>query len=86
MSEQRTFTNEEWVATINALATVTRGFANAVRALPLDDMRATISKMETWAPILEPTAYQRGGMENLDNQRKLIEASQAYLAAIEAIK
>lgn len=84
MSES-TFTNEEWSAALQTLIAMTRGFAQGLRAFPLDDMLRTIGKMETLAPILEPTAYQRGGMENLDNQRKLLQASKDYLAAIEKI-
>jgi len=54
--------------------------ANLVRPflmLPLQEMAAANEHWQTVAPILEPTAYQRGGANNLRDQRRVIDAAAA---------
>lgn len=52
---------------------------------PLDRLRDNLSQIEALAPILEPTAYQRGGGRNLDNQRRILDAAAKFSEAINAL-
>jgi hypothetical protein len=47
----------------------------ALLPLPLAQMASVNETMQTLAPIVEPTAYMRGGMENLRDQRRVIDAA-----------
>jgi hypothetical protein len=63
--------------------------ASAVRILrfaPVDRLLATLGPVEALAPVLEPTAFVRGGGRNLDHQRRLLEAVQGVLAVVEQIE
>jgi hypothetical protein len=44
--------------------------------VPIDELLATVERAETLAPIVEPTAFLRGGGENLVAQREVLEAAQ----------
>jgi hypothetical protein len=52
-------------------------FCRNLLTLPLDEMAAANEHWQTTAPIIEPTAYQRGGMDNLRDQRRVIDAAAA---------
>jgi len=41
---------------------------------PVEELREIVSKVETLGPILEPTAYQRGGHKRLYEQRRVLDA------------
>lgn len=49
--------------------------SNILLMLPLVELRDTVEAAETLGPLLEPTAYQRGGSENLRDQRDLLDAA-----------
>lgn len=62
--------------------------AAAVRILlltPVDQMRVALGYAETLAPVLEPTAYQRGGADNLYDQREILEAAAGLVKAARRI-
>lgn len=53
--------------------------------MPLAEMQRTNEEMQALGPILEPTAFMRGGGVNLTEQRKVIDAArrlQEVLAGI----
>jgi hypothetical protein len=43
--------------------------------VPIDDLLATVQHAETVGPILEPTAFLRGGGDNLAAQREILQAA-----------
>lgn len=45
-----------------------------LRLEPIDELREMVERAETLGPILEPTAYQRGGGTNLYHQRLILDA------------
>lgn len=53
---------------------VVTGLVRSLLLIPADRMLTTLARIETVAPILDPTAYRNGGMINLDDQRRLIQA------------
>jgi hypothetical protein len=75
-------TGEEYRAAMDQLAFAVR----CVQLLPLDEMREHLGKAETLGPILDPTAYQRGGADNLDDQRDILDAAYAVRRATERIR
>lgn len=46
-------------------------------ATPLTQLIDVNERMQTLGPLLEPTAYQRGGAQNLHDQRRLLDAARA---------
>lgn len=58
-------------ATLDALAALTR----SINLLPLDEALDTVARAEALGPILDPTAFLHGGINNLQDQRELIEAA-----------
>ncbi len=62
---------------------------NAVRILrvaPVARLLATLSPIEALAPVLEPTAFARGGARNLDHQRRLLKAVAEVLRVADDIE
>lgn len=57
----------------------------SINLLPLREMQATNERMQALGPILEPIAYQRGGGQNLDDQRRVIDAARALQVVCEDI-
>jgi hypothetical protein len=51
------------------------GLCRSLALLPLDQMTDTNERMQTLGPILESTAYQRGGGQRLHEQRRVIDAA-----------
>jgi hypothetical protein len=43
--------------------------------VPIDELLGTVQHAETVAPILEPTAFLRGGGDNLAAQREILQAA-----------
>lgn len=64
-------TNDEYAAHMDALVIAT----HLIAYLPLGELRRCVEVTETLGPILEPTAYQRGGHKHLYEQRRLLDAA-----------
>lgn len=62
-----TMTDLEYHAALNTITAAAR----LILTTDIDTCRDVISKSEAIAPILEPTAYMRGGAERLQEQRQL---------------
>jgi hypothetical protein len=71
----------EYRAHMNALAALVR----VMRTLPVDALLDIVQRCETVAPLLEPTAYMRGGSRRLDEQRRLLTAARDLVRVAEAI-
>ena len=70
-----------WTDYMDVVSSVVR----TVSILPIRDMLDQLGQMETLAPILEPTAYQRGGGDNLRDQRDVLEALRGVQVAVDKI-
>lgn len=57
-----------------------------VQLVPIEPLREHLSKAETLGPILDPTAYMRGGRERLQDQRDVIEAAAAVWKAVDRVR
>ncbi len=65
------------------------GIARSAQFFTIEDverMQHGVSVSETLAPMLFPTEYIRGGRNNLEEQRVLIEGFFAFRKAIEQVK
>lgn len=51
-----------------------------VQMVDVDALLDVVGKSEALGPILEPTAYQRGGGANLVDQRRFLQAAQQFRA------
>lgn len=56
-----------------------------LQLLPLAAMAETNERMQTIAPFVNPTAYQRGGARNLDQQRRVIDGARALQRVVDDI-
>lgn len=52
----------------------------------LELLRAELSKLETLAPMFAPSEWMRGGADNLDQQRILIEGVAPFLRACQTLR
>lgn len=71
----------EYPMLLDLLTSATR----TIMLLPLQAMSNFVGHAETIGPILEPTAYARGGGRNLADQAALIEAAIGLQRAAEKI-
>lgn len=73
--------NEQYRATFDMIAQCFK----PIQLLPLAELRDDLSRAETLGPLLEPTAYIRGGRENLADQADLLAAAFEVRKAMERI-
>jgi len=74
-------TAEQYQAAMDLLAQAFR----MVQLVPVAALRDHLSRAETLGPMLDPTAYMRGGRENLEDQADVIKAASAVMNALERI-
>lgn len=54
--------------------------------LPLQRALSTVRRVGTIAPILDPTSYIRGGMQNLDDAERLLRPAVALALTVRAMR
>lgn len=65
--------SDQYVATMKMIATTLR----PIQLVPLADMREFLSTAEIIGPMIDPTAYIRGGRDSLADQADLLDAVDA---------
>lgn len=78
-------TAETYPAALEALTTVARSFLAVTEQIDIAQMRALCARHQATAPVLEPTAYQRGGDANLTGQDAFLAATEEYLDKLRAL-
>ena len=58
----------------------------ALLTLPIEDMQQANEHFQAIAPIVDPTAFMRGGATNLREQRVILDAAAKLKAACLSIK
>lgn len=61
---------------------------DAIRLLsmvPVRELRDMVSKADVLGPILEPTAYVRGGADNLRDQREILDAALHLMEVVDKV-
>lgn len=72
-----------YVAKLEALTHVARLMLQTADGIGgLAEMRNTLGQMEALAPVLEPTAYMRGGSMNLADQAAFLAAVDEFVTAL----
>ncbi len=69
-------TEETYPIILGGLTTLTRLFLQSTATIDLAAMRSICERFQALGPVVEPTAYQRGGGINLRDQA-------AFLAALD---
>lgn len=77
MADSNCLTDDEVAAQYVDLLDLLKGIARGLSYLPLEQMAAVNEQMQALAPVLEPTAYMRGGAGNLHDQRRVIDGALA---------
>lgn len=62
------------------------GAVRTLRLLPIGQLRDIVGRAEILGPLLEPTAYIRGGGDNLRDQSELLAAVAGVVAVAERIE
>lgn len=76
-------TGEQYKAGMDVLVQAFR----LVQLAPLDALREYLEKAEVLGPLIDPTAYHRGGgSTNLANQRDVLDAADAVMRALGRVK
>jgi hypothetical protein len=75
-------TEDTYPAALTALTTLTRAMLQLAENVDIPEMRRIVARFETIAPIIEPTAYQRGGGINLHDQAALLEAFERFITDV----
>jgi hypothetical protein len=65
-----------YLTALDTLTSTARGLLLIADTVNIAELRRICGEMEALAPVLEPTAYIRGGMTNLSDQA-------AFLAAVD---
>lgn len=72
----------EYTAAMNTLAAAGR----IVLAVDVDELRNIVARSEALGPVLEATAYHRGGGRRLAEQREFLDAAATFRAACERLR
>lgn len=65
---------------------VTLGKLAMAANIDIDRLRDELEKLETLGPMFAPSEWMRGGAENLDQQRTLIEGVAPFLRALDSLR
>lgn len=74
--------HSRYTAKFEALTHVARLMIQTADGVNLPEMRNTLGQMEALAPVLEPTAYMRGGGMNLADQAAFLRAVDEFVTAL----
>jgi len=74
----RTPTPESYPAYLATLTGATRGLLAIVGQVDLAELRSLCERMQALAPVLESSAYHRGGGQNLADQAAFLDALQRF--------
>jgi hypothetical protein len=77
VTEKIEVTEENYPGMLAALTSFARMLLTGVEQIDLAEMRGVCERFQALAPVVEPTAFQRGGDLNLRDQA-------AFLAALDA--
>lgn len=67
---------------LDVLADFSRTMLMIADAFDVPAMRSTCGQMEALAPVMEPTAYMRGGAMNLRDQAAFLAAVDEFVTAL----
>jgi hypothetical protein len=86
INDASTFTDDQVAAQYVPLLDLLTGVVRNLLWLPLAQMALVNEQMQVLAPVLEPTAYGRGGATNLHDQRKVIDGALALHRVLRSLE
>lgn len=72
----------EYTDALDVLGLLVRAAAEV--EIDVDMVQSHIARLDTLGPMLEPTAWMRGGAKNLEDQRELIELAVPFIRGARA--
>lgn len=57
-----------------------------IEQLPLEQLASDLARVEAVAPIMDPTSYRSGGMDNIADQQRLLRVAMDLANTVRAIK
>ena len=78
-------TEQVSTAYVNLIGLLTHA-GRHIQLLPLQQLAEVNEHMQALAPVLEPTAYQRGGAQNLADQRRVIAAAAEFQRVLRSLE
>jgi hypothetical protein len=74
--------NERYSGNLRTLTEISRTLLLVTETLDVREMRSTCERFQAIAPVLEPTAYIRGGSMNLADQAAFLAAVDDFVTAL----
>lgn len=74
-----------YISRLELLVGAVRAFLVTADVVGVDDLLDTALRMDTVAPLLEPTAWMRGGRERLADQVALLRAVRTFLGEVKKV-
>ncbi|MGI5223554.1 hypothetical protein [Actinoallomurus sp. CA-142502] len=72
----------DYVRNLDLLVGATTALTMVADEIDIPGMRSVCEQMQALAPVLEPTAYQRGGMTALREQAAFLAALEAFVTEV----
>lgn len=79
-------TEDTYITALQALTAAANLILQTTDHCDITAMRALINRYETIGPILEPTAYQRGGGTSLREQATFLEAVDEFVTKLRRLE
>jgi hypothetical protein len=80
-----TDTGPDYMLALKMLGGITRALLAITDTVDLTRMRRICEEMETLAPVLEPTASMRGGLDNLRSQSAYLATLQRFVTELKTL-
>ncbi len=78
-------TDEQYIYELQGLLLATRAILELAEATDISALRTICSRFEALGPILEPAAYQRGGMRRLRDQATFLAALDEFVTKVRSL-
>lgn len=76
------FKTDGYVRDVEMLVGISRSYLTIADTIDIGRLREHCEKAQAVAPVLEPTAYQRGGGQDLQDQAAFLRAVDEFVAAL----
>jgi hypothetical protein len=79
-------TEQDYPGIVHTLVQAAGSFFSLATAVDVPELRRICERFETIAPITEPTAYARGGLDNLRDQADFLRAVDGFVTALHRLE
>lgn len=75
-------TEDSYITALNTLASASGMLHMVAEEIDLAEMRSICERFQALGPVLEPTAYHRGGGQSLTDQAAFLRAVDEFMTAL----